>query len=399
MRNPVHALALGIAVAAATLGAAACGSSSSSTTPTTATMNVHLVDSPTTTYRAVNVDVQTVEILSGSTWTVLGTPSVVVNLLSLTGGVTQTLVNGATLPPGTYGQMRLVLGSRNTVVDANGVTHDLKVPSGQQSGVKMPIAFTVQAGTTSDVFIDFDARNSVFVHPAGNSQQYILRPVVSCYDRVQTGSVSGVLTERGAGTPLAGVTVMAETLASEVPSVSRSTVTNASGAFLLDLLPVGSTYFVVAQPVVPAAGATPAISYAAQASEGFALSVATPTATWNGVFDRATATGDVGGSITPAAVTSPTLTETDTVELRATVSSAGTPHPFVVRVTPADVAAGGETWGMTLLPVTAPSTTYSAIATRRTVDSSGAETSRSSAAVPVGVPAGGSATANLVFSP
>ena len=180
---------------------AACGSGTS-TAP--ATMNVRLVDAPSSGYKEVNVDVRTVEIASADGWLTLGTPNRVINLLALTGGVYDTLVDGAPLPAGHYGQMRLVLGPDNSVMLLDGTVAPLKVPSGQQSGVKLTVNFDIQPGTTADVYIDFDAHRSVFVHEAGASGKYILRPTVRAYDRLETGSISGNLHRRRIGGAAAG---------------------------------------------------------------------------------------------------------------------------------------------------------------------------------------------------
>ena len=266
-------LALGFAA----LFAAACGSSN--TNSDTATMNVQLVDAPAD-YTAVTLDIQKVEISTdGGQWLTLGTPNKTINLLSLTNGVVETLANGASLPPGTYGQMRLLLGPNNTVTLASDPSNPqmLKVPSGMQSGLKLPVSFDVQPGTTKDVFIDFDAHRSIFVHGAGASGQYLLRPVVRVLDKVVTGSIGGALKD-GSGNALAGQTVLAEIVdGTGNASIVTSAITSSTGAYTLGLLPLGGTYYVVAQPfLVPTSG--PATVYA-PASAGTMLTASASVAT------------------------------------------------------------------------------------------------------------------------
>ena len=96
----------------------ACGGSSSSSG--SGAMNVHLVDGPISGYQEINVNIQSVEISGSNGWITLGTPNKTLNLLTLTGGVSETLASGATLPAGHYQQMRLILGSGNTVKLADG---------------------------------------------------------------------------------------------------------------------------------------------------------------------------------------------------------------------------------------------------------------------------------------
>src|SRR5579872_4622906 len=131
----------------------ACGGGGSSTTSGTGTMSVHMVDDPISGYQSINLNIQTVEINGPNGWVTLSQPNQTYNLLTLTGGVSATLANGATLSAGHYGQMRLVLGSGNTLVLADGSTVDLTTPSAEQSGLKLTTSFDVAAGTTKDVWI------------------------------------------------------------------------------------------------------------------------------------------------------------------------------------------------------------------------------------------------------
>jgi hypothetical protein len=338
------------AAAALALLAACQGSSTGN-----ATMSVHLVDGPSGTFTQVNLHVVKVEISKdGTGWITLGTPNVTVDLLSLTGGVAETLVDGASIPAGTYGQMRLVLGDGNTVCTEPLVEgacpaaalHDLKVPSGMQSGVKLDVHFDVQPDTTKDVFVDFDAHRSVFVHQAGSSGQYILRPVVRAFDRVVTGAVTGVLTDAATKAPLAGAEVMAETLdASGNPSVARTAKTAADGSYVLDLLPVGGTYWVVAQPRVGT------MAYDPGAAGPFGVTADAPVAASKDLaFNADAATGALSGAIAPVA----DATQTDEVTLLGTVPVASVNHTFVLRSEPATVSTSAtpptETWGIDLLP-------------------------------------------------
>lgn len=344
----------GPAAALAILALAACRASSGGD----AKLSVHLVDGPEVAFTELNLDVQAVEISrDGSGWITLSEPDVVVNLLSLTGGVAETLVDGASIPAGSYGQLRLVLGRRNTVRTLDGELHDLRVPSGMQSGVKLNAHFTVAPNTTKDVFVDFDAHRSIFVHETGASAQYVLRPVVRAFDRVVTGAVVGALSD-GAGAPLPGVRVMAETLdALGVPSVARAAVTAADGSYVLDLLPVGGAYWVVAQPRVGG------LAYAAGAAGPFAIAEAAPVVAADLAFAPAPAAGGIAGTVAPAAAAG----AFDEVVALGTVSVAGVDRTFVLRTAPATISAGVERYALDLLPAA----TYDLFVTRGTDDGSG----------------------------
>ncbi|WP_285571933.1 DUF4382 domain-containing protein [Geothrix limicola] len=369
------------------LGCGGSGSSRTSGMGTSATMNVHLVDGPIAGFQEVNVNIQKVEINSAGTWTTLGTPNRTVNLLNLVGGVDETLISGATLPAGQYGQMRLILGSGNTVKLSDGTVQPLKVPSGMESGIKLIVNFDVAAGTTKDVWIDFDAAHSIQVIMAGASGQYILRPTIWAFDKLVTGSIHGVLTDAAGGAPLAGATVYAEGFdGSGNAFLARTTTTDATGAYTLDLLPVGSTYYVVSQPVL---GSTTLTVYDAKASDGFALSAATPVFTYSAAFTADTAVGGVSGNLTPLATSS----QSDQVRLFQSLSTSSGNHTFILRSGMATAGTSTETYGFTSLPAGS----YSLQALRATLNLDGTTTITSSTVQPATVTAGATATVNLTL--
>jgi hypothetical protein len=370
------------------LGCGGSGSGNSTLGSGAGAMNVHLVDGPISGYSAITVDIQSVAIAANGVWTTLGTPNKTVNLLSLVGGVEEMLASGASLPAGHYDQMRLLLGSGNSVTLADGSTHALKVPSGMQSGIKLNVSFDVAAGTTKDVFIDFDAAHSIQVVQAGMSGQYLLRPTIRCFDQVVTGSISGKLTDAANGTGLAGAFVFAETFdGSGNARIARSTVTDATGAYSLDLLPVGATYYVVSQPQV---GTAPAAAYDAKASDAFALASGTPTFTWSAAFNADAGTGAVGGAITPMA----TSDQSDTVNLlQALATPASGSFTFIVGTGMATVGTSTETYAFANLPAG----TYGVQGLRTTLASDGSTSTSTSTVQPAVVAAGATTTANLGF--
>ncbi len=268
-----------------------CGGSSSSGT---GKISVHLMDAPGD-YQEVNVDVQEVLIDGPDGWVSLGTPDRVINLLDFQNGFTTTLVNEFGIEAGHYTQLRLVLGPNNSVLlEGETEARPLKVPSGMQSGIKLNVNFDVEPGTTKDVFIDFDAHRSVFVHGAGNSGQYILRPVVFCYDKLITGSISGTVTDGATGQPLVGAGVSAQTLGADgIPSVLRSTETDAAGHYVLSHLWVGQPVHVVTQPVIGDK------VYAAFASPALTVTEAAPVLVRDIAVTAAAEVGGVAGKVLP----------------------------------------------------------------------------------------------------
>lgn len=170
-----------------------------------AQMNVSLTDAPGD-YQEVNIHVQGLRIhfaptsndtVSADTagadgkWIDLPVEPMTVNLLELTNGV-DTLLSSAELDPGSYKELRLILGDDNTVM-VDSMIHDLKVPSGQQSGYKIKFKTVLEEGEDIDVVVDFDAARSV--HKAGKSGKYILKPVLRAFveDSDDVGSIIGAV--------------------------------------------------------------------------------------------------------------------------------------------------------------------------------------------------------------
>jgi hypothetical protein len=348
-------------------------------------MNVKMVDGPTDAFQAIHVEVLRVEISAdGSGWVTLGAPNRVIDLLQLRGGVAETLAAGATLAAGHYGQMRLILGSHNTVTLNDGSVENLTVPSGLQSGIKLTVSFDVAAGTTKDVFIDFDAANSIHMNGTGNGR-YILRPTVRAFDLAVTGSISGKLSDSLTGGGLSAVAVTAQTVdASGNPSIVRRTSTAVDGTYTLDLLPTGGTYYVVSQPVVGS------VAYDAKASAGISITAAAPTATYDASFTLNASLGGVSGAVTPVAGPS----EADTIELTQSLATGFSSHVLIVRDTTADVVASTESYAFAQVPVGL----YSLRGVRVTEDAQGnALLSTAIAGAAVSVLAGITVRADLSF--
>jgi hypothetical protein len=241
--------------AAATLAAGvallqACGGSDSSSDM--GTVHFSLTDAPSC-YDAVNVTVQKVRIhQSGSAaetdggWSeVVLSPAKRINLVNLTNGVLEEL-GQASVPAGTYTQLRLVLAENdsttpmaNSVVPLGGGTEvALDAPSSQQSGLKLQTHITVAAGTVADYALDFDACKSVVTR--GASGQFNLKPVIAVLPII---SAAGQKVEGYVATGIAVGTTSVSLQSAGV--VARSTVPDAAGKFVLSPVPEGTYDLVV----------------------------------------------------------------------------------------------------------------------------------------------------------
>lgn len=127
-----------------------------------------------------------------------------INLLALQGSESQALVENVEIPAGNYNQIRLAVNAEfDSVMDSyitiNGTQHELFIPSGSQSGLKLNTPFTVAEGTVgmtvadenSVYTIDFDLRKSI-VNPVGQPG-YFLKPVLRLVQNINTGTISGTV--------------------------------------------------------------------------------------------------------------------------------------------------------------------------------------------------------------
>lgn len=178
------------AMLAAALAVAGC--SDDATAPGTGTLKLNLVDSPAA-YDAVIVQVDSVQVHaagedSTSGWRTVSSNAGEWDLLTLRNGLSALLAD-AQLPAGHYTQIRLRLGDGNRVV-VDGVEHDLEVPSGARTGLKLNHEFTIEDGVLTEITLDFDANRSV--HETGNGR-WMLRPVIRAMAHVVSGSLGGVV--------------------------------------------------------------------------------------------------------------------------------------------------------------------------------------------------------------
>lgn len=170
---------------------AACRKSSS-TSGGTARLEVRLTDDPSP-YDAVLIDVEKVEVnVSSDTGTSKGWQTLpllrpgVYNLLDFRNGI-DTVLASMDLPAGTLSQMRMTLGSNNSVV-INGQSFPLKTPSAQQSGLKFNIHASLTSGIVYRLWIDFNAGSSIVTTGNGG---FILKPVIRTYSEAIGGSIKG----------------------------------------------------------------------------------------------------------------------------------------------------------------------------------------------------------------
>jgi hypothetical protein len=128
----------------------------------------------------------------------------------------------------------------------NDEVHELKVPSGYQTGIKIDQGFTISPNETTELILDFNASQSVVI--AGSSGNWLLKPTIKVLNTQECSIISGKAVD-GAGQVLPGVLVSAQISGpsaldpKDQVAIEASTVTDENGQYKLFIEP--GTYNIV----------------------------------------------------------------------------------------------------------------------------------------------------------
>jgi hypothetical protein len=371
------ALILGCAFAAAIV-VVACGSGSSAPASGKSTVNVMLSDpatcqAPGGPYSHVYVTITDVQAntsataaATDSTWVDL-TPglSKTPKQIDLLGQANNncflaTLGDNMELQAGTYQQIRLILASNSAtgisgnacgsaancvVLASDNSVHTLQLSSEAQTGIKIPSGqiasggFTIGAGQTKDLDIDFNTCSSIVVQGNG---QYRLKPVLHAGEVNTTStSINGKVFDNATGNPIAGSAVVSieQKDSTGVDRIIMSTPVAADGSFVFCPLASGSYDVVI-------------------------------TATRNDgvMYQPAIVTGvSVGSTVGTVKMAVPSATATSTATVHGTVSSQSSATPAAGTVADVELSAletvSTATYTIPLPPTSAQSSTTMAVET------------------------------------
>jgi hypothetical protein len=155
------------------------------------------------------------------------------------------LIIGETLPEGsTHPLPNYVVECDDCFAPTACENHELKIPSGFQTGIKLVGTFEIIEGVTTELILDFDVQQSVV--KAGSSGQYLLKPTIKVIG--ENAVVSGTVTD--GSVPLIEALVTAQkqgAAANETDIVQSSTMTDEQGEYTMYLVP--GTYNIVAYAV------------------------------------------------------------------------------------------------------------------------------------------------------
>ncbi len=198
------------AVSTLALAALAAGAGCSDQGPATSgSLSIRLKDAPGDVQHAV-VTISQIYLQGTGGRTVLTTTPHTVDLTTLTGTTTASLLDGATVSAGTYGELRFVVTGAYVQVD-NGdgtssifasspayaglpqgatVAGPLQLPSLAQSGLKVDLGAPLTiTGTQTVLVVDFDVSQS-FGHATGSGVNgWVMHPVIKGADITLTGSI------------------------------------------------------------------------------------------------------------------------------------------------------------------------------------------------------------------
>jgi len=320
------------------IGLMGCGVSTN-----TGKLSLSITDASTDQYNAVYVTVKQIDAHNSvdpeGTWTTVVTPNKTINLLALANGVRQQLAL-VSLTPGHYTQLRLVVGTdadggtnilsqahpfANYVIDSSNDYHELKIPSGFQTGVKIVQGFDINANGTTELILDFNASASVVV--AGKSGKYLLKPTIKVLETTLLSIISGTVTNAADAKAIEGALISAQVYnaaAADIKDqvvIEAATPSDVNGAYKI-FIPAGA-YNLVAGKLgfapVPAAVTTAAD---ATTTQNFSLTAAD--------------SGNVNGTVGIAGGTSETYA---TLSFRQTVALGG--GNIMIEIASISVVNGG----------------------------------------------------------
>ena len=155
------------------------------------TVNVRLTDAPLDDVVEAHVTIERVELIGEDGAITLTDTAQEFDLLTLQNGITADLAARDDIPAGEYEQLRLIVGEEAYLIFEDKSRTDLKIPSGQQTGIKINLPdFEINGDADEvDIVVDFDAAKS-FVK-AGASGKYLFKPVLHAESLERNGEAMG----------------------------------------------------------------------------------------------------------------------------------------------------------------------------------------------------------------
>lgn len=175
----------------------ACGGGGSG--GATGTLNLSVTDAPVDYAEHVWIEFTGVEIKAADDSVVDITYDAPrrLDLLALTGGVAEVIVDNQILPAGQVQWIRLKVNASqggdpadDSHIVIGGVPYELRIPSGDERGLQLNRPITIPEGGIATFTIDFDLRKSVHER---SGMAYNLRPTLRLIDNSTDGALAGTV--------------------------------------------------------------------------------------------------------------------------------------------------------------------------------------------------------------
>lgn len=133
----------------------------------------------------------------GSAFDIVFDAPIQVDLKALNSGNTELLLDAETVPSGEYEWIRLDVNAEfdevldSYVIEEGGGQVELRVPSGENSGLKLVSGFTVVAGGEAAFVIDWNLREGLVQAPG--QPGYKLQPALRITDMQEYGTIAGTV--------------------------------------------------------------------------------------------------------------------------------------------------------------------------------------------------------------
>ncbi len=191
------ATALGVGVLTACSGGGGDGGTNGS-------LSLALTDAPVDGVSQIWVEITGIRLHSQSGSTVDRTfaQPLDIDLLTLQNGISKPLLNGESVPGGTYDWLELEVNAKldgvyDSYVVANGGDYEISVPSGSQTGLRLVSPFTVTANQQSSFVLDWNMRMGLSAPGGqtspGGQQAYLLKPALRITDMQKYGTLKGTV--------------------------------------------------------------------------------------------------------------------------------------------------------------------------------------------------------------
>lgn len=216
MKNTIKRNAFGVLAASAVVLAGCGGSGSASPdVATTGFLSLGVSDGPVHNAEKVCITFNEIELKSASETTLISLdPARKINLLDFQGANAAPLLIDEEVTAGDYQWMRLGIdavrgtmggaghtggadgtecdGDASYIIMDGGTVHNLYVPSGANTGLKLVRGFTVPVNGSPDFTAEFDLGKSITA-PPGQDPDVKLKPVIRLVNNTEVGTLTGMV--------------------------------------------------------------------------------------------------------------------------------------------------------------------------------------------------------------